>query len=122
MRVLKFSDVPEQEVVDNPLFTGGAVTRQPMIGAEESQFFGMAIVSFHPGARNKFHTHTSDQLLIVTSGTGIVASETEERVVSVGEAAHITAGEKHWHGATADSAFSHITVTATGSQTEQLEP
>lgn len=122
MRIIKFGKVPEEAVEENPLFTGGAVTRQPMIGEQESSFFTMAIVNFAPGARNKFHTHSSDQILIVTDGIGIVASETEEHRVSVGEMAHIRAGEKHWHGAVADVAFSHITLTATGSQTQQTEP
>ena len=40
----------------------------------------------------------------------------------VGDVIHIKAGEKHWHGAVADAAFSHITLTATGSQTQQTEP
>jgi quercetin dioxygenase-like cupin family protein len=34
---------------------------------------------------------------------------------------HITAEEKHWHGATRDSAFSHIALTAKGSTTTQVE-
>jgi quercetin dioxygenase-like cupin family protein len=28
---------------------------------------------------------------------------------------HIRAGERHWHGASADSPLSHITVTTPGS-------
>ena len=121
MRIIKVSDIAEQPA-DSPLFTGGAVTRQPILGGQESAFFGMAVVNFSAGARNKFHKHSTDQILIVTAGRGIVASETEEREVGIGDIAHITAGEKHWHGATSDSAFSHITVTAAGSETEQLEP
>jgi len=35
---------------------------------------------------------------------------------------HITADEKHWHGATPDSDFSHIALTAKGSTTTQVEP
>ncbi len=81
----------------------------------------MAIVNFSKGARNKFHTHTSDQALIVTAGEGIVATEQEERIVSPGDIIFFPAGEKHWHGATKDSDFSHIWVLATGSKTKQLE-
>jgi quercetin dioxygenase-like cupin family protein len=78
-------------------------------------------VNFGKGMRNKFHTHDSDQILIVTAGKGIVATEKEERVVTVGEIVLFPAGEKHWHGATKDSGFSHIVVTKTESKTTQRE-
>ncbi|MCH8885152.1 MAG: cupin domain-containing protein [SAR324 cluster bacterium] len=111
MKVIKISDVPEQ-VVESDNFIGGAVTRQPLVTEDMGQSFNMSIVNFSPGARNKFHTHSSDLILLVTAGKGIVASETEEHVVGMGEIIHIKAGENHWHGATKDSAFSHITLTA----------
>ena len=38
-------------------------------------------------------------------------------VGTVGDVVHITADEKHWHGATPHSAFSHIALTAKGSTT-----
>jgi len=50
-----------------------------------------------------------------------VATEKEERIVTVGEVVLFPAGEKHWHGATRDSEFSHIVVTRAGSKTTQLE-
>jgi 4-carboxymuconolactone decarboxylase len=71
--------------------------------------------------RNKFHANDSEQILIVTTGRGIVATEKEEMVVVEGDVVHIPAGEKHWHGATDDSEFSHIYVTGVGSQVTQLE-
>lgn len=121
MRIVKIDEVAKQ-AVDSPLFTGGEITRQPILGEQENAFFNMSVVNFSTGARNYFHRHSCDQILLVTAGQGIVASETEERVVDVGDIAYIPAGEKHWHGATADSAFSHITFTAAGGETEQLEP
>ena len=53
---------------------------------------------------------------------GWLPEETEEKEITVGDIVHITAEEKHWHGATQDSAFSHIALTAKGSTTQQLEP
>jgi quercetin dioxygenase-like cupin family protein len=50
-----------------------------------------------------------------------VATETEQKVVSVGDVIHFPAGEKHWHGATTDSAFSHIYISRSGSKTIQVE-
>ena len=65
---------------------------------------------------------SSDQVLFVTAGKGIIATETEEKEITVGDIVHITAEEKHWHGATPDSDFSHIALTAKGSTTTQVEP
>jgi quercetin dioxygenase-like cupin family protein len=67
------------------------------------------------------HTHSSDQVLFVTAGKGIIATEARQEVITVGDVVHITAEEKHWHGATADSSFSHIALTAKGSTTTQVE-
>ena len=68
------------------------------------------------------HNDSSDQVLFVTAGKGIIATETEEKEITVGDIVHITVEEKHWHGATPDSDFSHIALTAKGSTTTQVEP
>lgn len=118
MKIVKISEV-YKEPYARPLFTGTDVTRQVL--APDSKEFNVNIVNFGKGVRNKFHAHDSEQILIVTAGRGIVATEKEERVVTEGEVIHIPAGEKHWHGATNDSEFSHIYVTRVGSQVTQLE-
>ncbi|MCE2465680.1 MAG: cupin domain-containing protein [Dehalococcoidia bacterium] len=120
MKVVRTAEVAE-ESVNTPLFTGGTVTRQTIVPTEEANNFNCGIVSFGRGARNKFHSHTSDQVLIITSGIGIVATEKEVREVTVGDIIHVPAGEKHWHGARDQSPMAHITITAKGSETTQLE-
>lgn len=120
MKVVRIAEVPE-EPDTSPLSTGGAVTKQPVVPAEASSNLNCNIINFDRGARNKFHAHTSDQILIITSGIGIVVTEHEEHEVTLGDIAHIPAGEKHWHGARKESYMSHITITAKGSQTTQLE-
>ncbi len=119
MKVIKMSQVPEEDA-SGPLFTG-AVTRQPLLPGDMGQSFSMNSINFGRGVRNKFHTHSSDQVLLVTAGTGIVATDREQRTVTVGDLIFVPAGEKHWHGATKESAFSHISLTAHGSKTQQLE-
>jgi quercetin dioxygenase-like cupin family protein len=120
MKVVRTAEVSE-ESVSSPLFTGGTVTRQTIVPTEEANNFNCGIVSFGRGARNKFHSHTSDQVLIITSGIGIVATEHEVREVTVGDIIHVPKGEKHWHGARDRSPMAHITITAKGSETTQLE-
>jgi quercetin dioxygenase-like cupin family protein len=120
MKVLKPDQIPA-EPANTPLFTGGPVTRQPLLTSEMSNNFNLNIVNFSAGARNKMHTHSSDQVLFVTAGKGIIATEARQEIISVGDIVHITAEEKHWHGATPDSAFCHIALTAKGSTTTQVE-
>ena len=74
------------------------------------------MVNFRKGATTGWHTHNCDQILVITAGRGMVATEKEEREITVGDVVHIKAGERHWHGAKADSGMSHITVTVPGSQ------
>jgi hypothetical protein len=62
-----------------------------------------------------WHTHNCDQVLIVTSGSGMVATEHERREINIGDVVHIKAGERHWHGAKADTTMGHITITGASS-------
>ena len=111
MEVVKMSEVP-REPRTGRRFTGTGVTRQPLVS--NSKEYEINNLNFPKGVRTKFHAHESDQTLIVTAGTGMVATEQEERVVTVGDVIFIPAGEKHWHGATKDLEFSHIFIIRPG--------
>ncbi|MBN2439003.1 MAG: cupin domain-containing protein [Deltaproteobacteria bacterium] len=119
MEVIKVSLLPKSDA-SGRLFTG-PVTRQSILTSEQSAQFVVNQVNFAKGVKNKFHVHTCDQLLIVTSGKGICATEKEEVNVFPGDIVLFPAGEKHWHGATSDSDFSHIYVTGPNNQTTQIE-
>ena len=118
MKIIRGDDVPEQDATNSPIFFGGKVTRRPLVGGDATKYYNFSLVSFAPGARTEFHTHTSDQILFVTSGMGIVANEAEEVVVREGDTALIPAREKHWHGATSGSDLTHIALTTPQSRTE----
>ena len=120
MKVVKISELPS-EAVNTPLFTGGDVSRQTPFPADDMTNMNFGIVSFASGARNKMHRHTSDQILIITEGSGVVATPSEERTVSKGDVVLITAGEDHWHGAPGSTSMAHITIQAKGSSTTQIE-
>ena len=118
MKIVSIHNVPKEHF-PNPIFTGPEVTRQLLL--PDSKEFSVNVVNFGKGVRNKFHSHDSEQVLIVSSGKGIVATEKEERVVTEGDIVLIAPGEKHWHGATPDSEFSHIYVTRLGTVLTRLE-
>jgi quercetin dioxygenase-like cupin family protein len=46
----------------------------------------------------------------------MVATEHEQHEINVGDVVHIKAGERHWHGAKANTTMGHITITAVGGQ------
>ena len=124
MHVVKLSAIPEEPLgAATPIagWTGGPVTRtrQTIIADDASDDYRCSVVNFSPGATTGWHAHTSDQILVVTAGTGIVATELEEREITVGDVVHIKAGEKHWHGAKKDTTLSHITVTTAASQSRR---
>jgi quercetin dioxygenase-like cupin family protein len=87
----------------------GRVETQTVLG-EESPHLRVTEVTFRDGARNRLHVHSTDQLLIVTEGEGIVATQAEEREVTAGDVAHIPAGEPHWHGARPGRDMTHLAV------------
>jgi len=111
MKIIKIKDTGEKDVTKEPLFTGGTVNTQFVLEEEfGSKKIQILNVKFAPGARNKFHTHTSKQILYITDGQGIVATREREFKVEPGTAVIIPAGEEHWHGATKNSSFAHLSI------------
>ena len=103
---------PGQEPKPGPddYFTGSVSVSSPFKGTGDARLGG-ATVTFQPGARTNWHTHPLGQLLIVTHGTGWVQAEgkpTQE--MKPGDTVWIAPGVKHWHGATRDSAMTHVAV------------
>ena len=122
MKIVTMSDVPrEAAAMTGGLMTGTQVWRQPILQPNDSNNFNFAIVAFDSGSRNKFHKQSGDQILIITEGTGKVATDSEQFTVKQGDVLLRPAGENHWHGAPDDTSMAHITVTVKGSETEQTE-
>lgn len=91
-------------------FTGTVRVDAPFAGEEPARIGG-AVVTFEPGARTAWHTHPLGQTLIVTAGRGWVQREggpIEE--IRPGDTVWIAPGEKHWHGATPNTAMTHIAI------------
>ena len=66
-------------------------------------------VTFEPGCRNNWHSHTGGQLLIVVGGEGLYQERGKPaRHLKVGDIVEIAPNVEHWHGATATSWFSHL--------------
>ena len=89
----------------------GKVRIESLFQASAPRRAQIASVTFEPGARSAWHTHPLGQTLIVTTGRGFVQSwggPVEE--IHPGDVVTCPPEEKHWHGATPDSAMTHIAV------------
>jgi quercetin dioxygenase-like cupin family protein len=120
MKVVTLKDVPNVPMEGAEPIEGyaGSVSRsrQTIIQPGDSANYNCSVVNFSQGCTTGWHTHNCDQVLVVTSGSGMVAMEHEQREINVGDVVHIKAGERHWHGARADTTMGHITITLVGSQ------
>ncbi|MEX0800398.1 MAG: cupin domain-containing protein [Dehalococcoidia bacterium] len=90
----------------------GEARVQPLLG--EADGIDIVVVSFSPGARTYLHAHEAPQVLHCLEGRGILATEHERNFVGPGDVVHVPAGEMHWHGATEDGAFTHLSIRPLG--------
>src|SRR5258708_19120732 len=89
----------------------GTVRIDPMFQANPPGRVVGASVTFEPSARTAWHTHALGQTLIVTAGCGLAqrwGGPIEQ--IRPGDVVWFPPGEKHWHGATATTAMTHIAI------------
>jgi quercetin dioxygenase-like cupin family protein len=104
-------------------FTGKVRIDAPFAGSEPARVGG-ATVTFEPGARTAWHTHPLGQTLIVTQGRGWIQVWGEEiQEMNQGDIVWIPEDVKHWHGATPETAMTHIAIAESlnGSPVDWLE-
>lgn len=111
---------------DTPIFTGGVVKARSAGPIAESiiRMAGSAVqtsvVRFEAGSHTKWHTHTGDQILVITQGRGHVGTEKSDHLAQAGDIIIIPAGVVHYHGASETDSMSHLT-TLFGDQTTVLD-
>jgi quercetin dioxygenase-like cupin family protein len=89
-------------------FTGSVRIDAPFAG---SGALSGATVTFEPGARTAWHTHPLGQTILIVAGLGRVQRDGGPvEAVRPGDIVFFEPGEKHWHGASATCAMSHIAV------------
>jgi quercetin dioxygenase-like cupin family protein len=103
----------------------GSVRVDPLFQAPDPARAAAASVTFEPGARTAWHTHPLGQTLIVTAGCGRArrwGGPIEE--IRPGDVVRFAPGEKHWHGASPETAMTHIAIheRLDGKFVEWLEP
>ena len=100
---------------------------KPLTDPKKTVF--LANVTFEPGCRNNWHIHHAasggGQILLCVDGDGWYQEEGKPaQSLEPGDVVTIPPEVKHWHGAKANSWFSHIAVECPGEDTsnEWLEP
>src|ERR1700740_1847263 len=89
----------------------GTVRIDPLFKGPDPALVQGASLTFEPGARTAWHTHPLGQTLIVTAGCGLAQrwqGPIEE--IRPGNVIWFPPSEKHWHGATATTAMTHIAI------------
>ncbi|MEM9247220.1 MAG: cupin domain-containing protein [Pseudomonadota bacterium] len=102
----------DSSVVAGPeaYFTGRVRTEGRFAAPEPARLRGVT-VTFEPGARTAWHTHPLGQTLIITAGVGWIQVEGASRkTVRVGDRIWFPPEVRHWHGATATSAMTHLAL------------
>jgi quercetin dioxygenase-like cupin family protein len=89
----------------------GTVRVDPLFQANDPGRVSGASVTFERGARTAWHTHPLGQTLIVTAGCGLVQRWGGPiETIRAGDVVRFPPGEKHWRGATATTAMTHIAI------------
>jgi len=89
----------------------GSVRIDPLFDVKDPARTSGAYVTFEPRARTAWHTHPLGQTLIITAGSGRVQrwGDPVEEIRS-GDVVWIPPGQKHWHGASATTALTHLAI------------
>ena len=95
------------------IFVGDVFT-QNLVSEDDAPSLRVTAVTFEDGAKNRWHHHTTEQVLVVTHGAGIVESESETYHVTPGDVILIQAGERHWHGAEEGGSMTHLSILIPG--------
>ncbi|GAB7532947.1 hypothetical protein PS3A_53630 [Pseudomonas sp. 3A(2025)] len=89
----------------------GKVRVDGLFKADAPARIGGGTVTFEPGARTAWHTHPLSQTLIVTAGLGYVQQQGGPRQeIRPGDIVWIPPQVRHWHGASATTAMTHIAL------------
>ena len=98
----------------NPDWFPGTVHQQLMNDPDTAVGVELIAVWFERGSRTKPHVHPVDQVLKVVEGEGVVATETEKRLIEPGDWVVVPAGDLALARCDPDSAMCHVSIKQPG--------
>jgi quercetin dioxygenase-like cupin family protein len=121
MRVIQ--DLLTPAALADPTQFAGRVWRSDYLQpADRDGLTGLRFL-YEPGAHSHWHVHDREQAIVVVTGHGVVTWEGLDvpHLLGPGDWWHVTPGVPHWHGATPESPFAHLAITAGGGTTRLRE-
>lgn len=101
---------PRGQISTMNYFTGD-VANNRLVSPDSIVKCQVSNVTFKAGARTRWHIHTGTQILLCTAGHGWYQEKGKEAIsLTAGTTIVIHPGIEHWHGASATSEFSHISI------------
>ena len=95
-------------ITDN--FTGAAWLER--LSSQPEYDCNVYNVTFAPGTRNYWHSHSVGQILLCTEGVGYYQERDKPaQRLQPGDIVNIPSHTAHWHGAAPDNRFTHIGIT-----------
>ena len=92
-------------------YFSGKAWLKTFVKPDENTNCSVSDVVFEAGCRNNWHTHPSNQILIVKEGTCYYQEEGKAiEKIPTGGVINILPGIKHWHGASPDATMVHIAI------------
>lgn len=89
----------------------GTVWNQRLVSSDSITQCQISNVTFESGARTRWHIHTGTQILLCIAGKGWYQEQGQAaRELQTGDIVVIRPGVVHWHGASANHEFSHLSV------------
>lgn len=130
-----FKDVIGENAMQQPFNQGeinpynkffiGTTYLNMLVTKDEMWNSSIGNVTFEKGARTNWHKHSGGQILLVTAGEGRYQEKDKNiQVLKAGDVVKIPKDVIHWHGASPDSDFAHISIETNipNNQTTWLEP
>ncbi len=115
MKIIR-QDIDQAKPNTSPIMVGD-VFSQNLVAEGDAPSLRVTAVTFRDGAVNRWHSHSTEQVLVVTHGRGIVATDREEREITPGDVVLIPDNERHWHGAAPGATMTHLSILLPGEMT-----
>lgn len=102
---------PKGEPIGNDNFTG-KVWLEMLVQSDSTLNTQIGNVTFEPGARTNWHTHSGGQILLVTEGNGYYQERGKPiQPLEKGDVIRCSPEIEHWHGASPNSTLTHIAIS-----------
>ncbi|QMW05247.1 cupin domain-containing protein [Spirosoma foliorum] len=103
--------IPEGYQLGAVQYFSGNVYVKPLVVADTITNCSITDVYFEPGVINNWHTHPSNQILLVKEGVCYYQEEGQPlQKFQAGEVINVLPGIKHWHGASPDGRMIHTAI------------